>query len=375
VSDKKEREISPVRRRREKASDSPFMMPDPEPNSLDVLQDEAMTNRAVASAQPAVSSIKSPEDALRVLPGLASAVQSGRASFDQLAAIHYDGLDTSDATEEVRIASKILYSTVRAALERAHGRIVKEYWCSGLWAGAIRTERELWVFVNDEPADAPIMEIVDETGALQVRVEGLPKGDRDRGLDVVYASDTNLLYAMDQRRSNPEAPIDDSVIRRLRANLKRDEDWWRRAATRSAQLIYFMGMLYGFGVLLGTTALAAWVGGMTGPSLPMLALGSSFVAGGVGALVSVLSRMTFGGFTIDHEADGGMLRLLGGIRPMVGALFGAAFHVLVAGGLLPIAIPDDPVRIPLFFVGLAFLAGFSERWAQDMLAQKPATTT
>ncbi|HEV7974389.1 MAG TPA: hypothetical protein VGP60_06495, partial [Amycolatopsis sp.] len=47
---------------------------------------------------------------------------------------------------------------------------------------------------------------------------------------------------------------------------------------------------------------------------------------------------------------------------------GVVFYVFVLGGLLPFR-PGDGADAGLFFAGLAFLAGFSERWAQDTLVQ------
>ena len=65
-------------------------------------------------------------------------------------------------------------------------------------------------------------------------------------------------------------------------------------------------------------------------------------------------------------------------RPLVGATFGVALYVLVIGGLLPLA--SNSQTAAHFFGGLSFLAGFSERWAQDTIvrsapiAPSPATT-
>ena len=67
-----------------------------------------------------------------------------------------------------------------------------------------------------------------------------------------------------------------------------------------------------------------------------------------------------------------MTVLAGALRPIVGAIFGAVLHVLVTGGLLPLAMPDTAGgqgELNMFFAGLAFLAGFSERWAQDTIVQ------
>src|SRR6266487_3137351 len=94
----------------------------------------------------------------------------------------------------------------------------------------------------------------------------------------------------------------------------------------------------------------------------------TLIAGGIGAIVSVMSRMSFGGLVLEYEAGSLLLRLLGGFRPLIGGIFGTAIYVLIQSDLLPIAGPTDPSKQLYFFSGVAFIAGFSERWAQDMLS-------
>jgi hypothetical protein len=48
-------------------------------------------------------------------------------------------------------------------------------------------------------------------------------------------------------------------------------------------------------------------------------------------------------------------------------MLGVVSYVLVAGGLISLEPPGDG-SAPLFFAGIAFLAGFSERFARDMMA-------
>jgi hypothetical protein len=56
----------------------------------------------------------------------------------------------------------------------------------------------------------------------------------------------------------------------------------------------------------------------------------------------------------------------GAVRPFVGAAFGMALTALVLGGVLSfVEVPRSELA---FFAALGFLAGFNERFAQDMLA-------
>ena len=55
-------------------------------------------------------------------------------------------------------------------------------------------------------------------------------------------------------------------------------------------------------------------------------------------------------------------------EPVVGAIFGVALFVLIASTLLPVEPPSgsDDTYV---YVAVAFLAGFSERFAQDMFVR------
>jgi hypothetical protein len=97
------------------------------------------------------------------------------------------------------------------------------------------------------------------------------------------------------------------------------------------------------------------------------------LAAGLGAFVSVLARMTRGQLLLSYESGRTIMRLLGLIRPLLGGLLGAAVYVLLAGGLLTIEPPADKPQL-FFYIGIAFISGFSERFAQDMVARAPGAT-
>lgn len=60
------------------------------------------------------------------------------------------------------------------------------------------------------------------------------------------------------------------------------------------------------------------------------ALAWYFVTSGLGAVVSVMSRITFGGLSLDYAAERRLLIMLGAFRPVVGMVLGAAMMVVVA---------------------------------------------
>jgi hypothetical protein len=96
---------------------------------------------------------------------------------------------------------------------------------------------------------------------------------------------------------------------------------------------------------------------------------AALVAGALGAVVSVIQRINSGVFELEYDVGGPYTFFLGGLRPMLGGVFAMAITFAISGGL--VHLPVDPQahtdsrRFALLV--LAFLAGFSERWAQDTL--------
>jgi hypothetical protein len=89
-------------------------------------------------------------------------------------------------------------------------------------------------------------------------------------------------------------------------------------------------------------------------------------AGGVGALVSVMSRMNTGRTSIDWEFGKDTLRTLGSLRPFVGGVFGLATYFGLRSGVVSLDLGNGSQNF-YFFVLFSFVAGFSERFAKDML--------
>ena len=176
---------------------------------------------------------------------------------------------------------------------------------------------------------------------------------------------TMLLGTIDTRAGNggraaafDQNPEDQRTIEK---ELECTEAYFVQSAQRTARLEYLIGMIPGL-VLAGLVAFLMWDLNWVPRDLSI-----AFIGGALGALVSVMSRLTSGKLTLNHEYGKATLRILGGMRPFVGALFGLALYVLIAGTIIPMEVPGDAEEQRFFFAGLGFLAGFSERWAQDMI--------
>jgi hypothetical protein len=126
-------------------------------------------------------------------------------------------------------------------------------------------------------------------------------------------------------------------------------------------MVYFGGMT-AVAVALSVFA-AVWL------SLSWATPVAALIAGAVGAVVSVIQRISSGKFTLEFDVGARYAFFLGGLRPLIGGAFAMAISFAFTGGLLhlPVAASETTDNRRLALLVLGFLAGFSERWAQDTL--------
>jgi hypothetical protein len=136
-----------------------------------------------------------------------------------------------------------------------------------------------------------------------------------------------------------------------------------RAAQRTAREDYLRGISVGVVALL-VVCLAG--GGILAIADVPAWTGIALLGGGVGAVVSVFQRITTNRLRLDPTTGADMLVKLGSVRPFIGAAFGMALFALLVGGWLLEVEMDSKLG---FYAALGFLAGFNERFAQDMLSQ------
>lgn len=180
-----------------------------------------------------------------------------------------------------------------------------------------------------------------------------------------------LLTLLDQT-STPGVTVAEPLTR-ARARLESARADLQMAATNKATYRYLVGMVRG---LVCTAPIALLIGVLVGSVLPWtvdLVNGATAcaIAGQFGALVSVLTRVSGGGLNIDYRAGDRMLSIVGFARPVLGAILASAVYFATVGGVVPLTAPDDVTARFAFFVTIGFIAGFSERYAQDMLSISP----
>lgn len=91
------------------------------------------------------------------------------------------------------------------------------------------------------------------------------------------------------------------------------------------------------------------------------------IVGALGSIASIMLRIRDSDFeSYKTSSDPWPWLFFGLFKPIVGALFALFIFAVVKSNLLPIEIPDDTEG--WFIVALSFIAGFSERFAPNILS-------
>lgn len=333
-------------------------------------------------------------------PELASSWLSTRANFVHVALASLFGQDSAPelygiSEEDSKTCRERLPALVDA-YEHQHGQVRASYFARHAFAATALTE-------NDEMEITwGTQESLREPGyvALLLRCQQLSytgwhrlsANDRQHCQNLVFAVAVEAVRRMDRaaesgaptngRGAQSQDPAtatgaeqaDEQALERLSRELDNAEDFMLRSAGRRAQIRYVKGMLLGLVptlILIGAVVLAMEVLGVPDNITSEVALVG--VAGALGALVSVLLRMTVGRFsmnlpTLDSDMRATDLRLIGMLRPAVGAVCGLAAYAFVQAALVPVESKADGPEVFLY-MAIGFLAGFSERFFQDMFAR------
>jgi hypothetical protein len=222
-----------------------------------------------------------------------------------------------------------------------------------------------------------VEELLFRAYALYRQVDLTFDAGRDRALclRMLYGVIAGLFKELDRNAATHKdgQAVECARVEYLDAALDRADGYFRRAAQRRAQLRYLGGVFGGLTVIAGVGFLLA-IGLSMLPDLQDQSgmYLASLIAGGVGALLSVLYGMTSGNLRLhtlfaNAESGRGPLVAAGALRPLLGALSGTVIYVLLQSGLVPLKVPDGAAGTH-FFIALAIVAGFSERWARGVLA-------
>jgi hypothetical protein len=298
-----------------------------------------------------------------------SAVLRESVSFTQLVETIYHRQERFNPDEESRQKHKYYHPFILRAFECAYGGISCLYLASNIVAASIITNKGHFEYIcpfkyNPE-AEKELVQLSSRYKIAKQFLRGTELKELAKNL---YAASTYLIQIVDECAirgecaESPDPSKDPTMISRVAVVselLKDIQKWIEIGANRNAKIDYFIGIIAGV-VLVTILSLLLLI-------LPIYhELLGAFVGGGFGALISVLTRITHGTIIVQYEVGRSLIYFLGVCRPFIGAVMGVALWCLIAGGLLPFEIRSN--NTILYFSSIGFLAGFSERWAQDMLA-------
>jgi hypothetical protein len=224
-----------------------------------------------------------------------------------------------------------------------------------------------------DPEDWKAKEILFQCLHLHYKaLEFLAPQPRKICLRMIFGVITTLLGTLDHRqleRDSGNIPVrpfgaDPGEVETLERELAQAKAYYDASAQRQAQLEYLVGMVMFLGLAVaGVAAIALFT--------PLLdeAATVSVLGGAAGAVVSVMNRMTSGSLKVRPEAGKKTIRALGFMRPVIGAVFGAVVYLFLDGGIVQVLSPPDGGENIAFYAALGFISGFSERFAQDVIAQ------
>ncbi|WP_410673592.1 hypothetical protein [Amycolatopsis sp. cmx-4-68] len=276
------------------------------------------------------------------------------------------------------------HQRLRAAYGAAQGRIVEEYYAVNRRAALLLVAQEqnvpvggerevlykLRLYYDHADSTPDFDDVFRSARRVERKYSVLLSGQAQQILvQGIYTTAVALLSVLDAMvKPGPER--DERVaaaVTSARKEIRQIEQNARDAALDRALIRYLGGLAVG---AFAATAVVAAVSFL--PMKPEIVsqLIVCVVSGAIGAILSVMTR-TANREKVRVSLDQGWLVIIlsGCFRLIIGAVFGAAMFVLVRAGFLPLAVPGSGEQGTLFFAGLAFLAGFSERRAQDTIVR------
>ncbi|MGW4521901.1 hypothetical protein [Amycolatopsis sp. NPDC004378] len=274
------------------------------------------------------------------------------------------------------------FARLRAEFEKNQGRILEEYYALNFPAALllVAQPRSGWsrgvlyktrLFYDPSQSTPEFDAVFRSARRVERKYAVLLRGRVQEILTQgIYTTGAHLLAVLDAMSPARDRSPDekDRILGAAEAGKKETKQIERYAylaAMKSALIRYLSGIFLGALVVALGVYLAVILRLKLENGTPVVVC---LACGGLGAMVSVMVRIT-NRRKVQVGIDQGrfVTVLSGAFRSIIGAVFGAVLFVLVAGGLLPIAMPGAADKVSLFFAGLSFLAGFSERWAQDTI--------
>lgn len=319
--------------------------------------------------------------------------QTGSVSFPELVRAHFkwERADGSDGELERRYRARL------KEFEAREGELLHAYWATkrpsavaltvkpkpkgGLTSvvtgrdATIRLHR-----VSDWLArERRIADLLHHCDTLGIKVSEVLRGTTERiAMQWIYAVQSHLLGFIERTHGRATAKEIAAVVESQKRELIQVEKYYTRAGEKAARIDYFWGMMIGVlvsALLMLGLAGALWVTDWFDEphTREVQTFFASYIAGGLGAIVSVLMRMSSNKFRVDFEVERSTIRRLGSFRPFIGTVFGITLYFLFQSDIPRMKLPEETGTTFFFFGILAFLAGFNERWTNVLFGKAERT--
>jgi hypothetical protein len=176
----------------------------------------------------------------------------------------------------------------------------------------------------------------------------------------------NRQRSEDHDESTPPTERIHDDIEIIKRQLLAARAQFERDVERAAQFRYARGIALGAVLMV---VVCAAVAGIFALGHVQAINGIGLAAGAVGACVSVLQRMTKGTLDLNAQAGHKMIVAFGALRPFVGGIFGLVTFFVIRAELISVLVLPKATGTSLAYVAVfTFVAGFNERFFQDILA-------
>jgi hypothetical protein len=322
-------------------------------------------------------------------PRLYCQITREHVSFDHIAKAWWIGNDPDDPVgEDEKRVSQFLEYLARSKFSEEHGGIKKDYWNKTPFAGCALTgdgyvhsvmnitDPELVLY--EDRVHQLCRDVHRTFGAAAAHRNKKAKKDLKDAAEMLYTVLTRvILTASVLEKEHATQHEMDEALAAVRIQWKNTSTSVEEMIQRQARFEYLEGVGLGALITIPALAVAGWAAVHYGanqlnePGAPG-SLTAAIIGGAAGAVISVTQRMTTQTKTplvIDFTAPKQQKIALGALRPIVGAVFGAVVYFAIIGGLLAVEArtgKDASITVAFFAVA-GFAAGFSERFAVDVL--------
>jgi hypothetical protein len=269
------------------------------------------------STSEAETSVENSSPFINILQEAKYAAETKVVSLTLLAHMKAAVASSYTPKETVEQLSK-LAPILRECFEKTNGTIREEYFGVNPLRALVCTDSDC--IVEYSRVHPKILDLIFTCDRLLV--EAREHADKDclrQCLQLVYGIETHILDYIGKGKG--ELLADFTEFSKFILNKSKEiETYYLRSAQRKSIFAYLQGMVYGSAALIVLAIITLIL--LNFASNPYVPAVWSILAGGSGAIISVLFRMSFEKFELDHEAGVDQIMKLGVSRPIIGAVMG-----------------------------------------------------